>query len=102
MEKDLDVSLLGSLNCIKIFGNEMTKNGGGVILNIASDLALIAPDNRIYNSGKNIRIVKPISYSVAKHGIVGLTKYVAVYWAKMLDAMRLHLVEFIMVNPKPL
>lgn len=81
-KKDLDVSLLGSLNCIKIFGSEMVKNGGGVILNIASDLAFIAPDNRIYNSGKNIKIVKPISYSVVKHGIVGLTKYVAVYWAK--------------------
>lgn len=79
-KKDLDVSLLGSLNCIKIFGNEMVKNKYGIILNIASDLSIVAPDNRIYNSGKKINIVKPISYSVAKHGIVGLTKYVAAYW----------------------
>lgn len=79
-KKDLDVSLLGSLNCIKIFGTEMVKNKYGIILNIASDLSIIAPDNRIYNDGKNMKIVKPISYSVAKHGIVGLTKYVAAYW----------------------
>ena len=80
-KKDLDVSLLGSLNCIKVFGSEMAKNKNGIILNIASDLSLIAPDNRIYNSGKNIDFVKPVSYSVSKHGIIGLTKYVAVYWA---------------------
>ena len=80
-KKDLDVSLLGSLNCIKIFGSEMAKNKYGIILNIASDLSLIAPDNRIYNSGKKIDFVKPVSYSVSKHGIIGLTKYVAVYWA---------------------
>ena len=51
-KKDLDVSLLGSLNCIKIFGTEMVKNKYGIILNIASDLSIIAPDNRIYNDGK--------------------------------------------------
>lgn len=81
LKKDLDVSLLGSLNCIKIFGREMAKNKYGVILNIASDLSFIAPDNRLYNKGKKIDIVKPISYSIAKHGIIGLTKYVSVYWA---------------------
>jgi NAD(P)-dependent dehydrogenase (short-subunit alcohol dehydrogenase family) len=79
-KKDLDVALLGSLNCIKIFGNEMVKNKYGIILNVASDLSIIAPDNRIYNNGKKINIVKPISYSVAKHGVIGLTKYVAAYW----------------------
>ena len=46
-KKDLDVSLLGSLNCIKIFGTEMVKNKYGIILNIASDLSIIAPDNKI-------------------------------------------------------
>ena len=25
--------------------------------------------------------VKPITYSIIKHGIIGLTKYVATYWA---------------------
>ena len=81
-KKDLDVGLLGSLNCIKVFGNAMAKNKYGIILNIASDLSLIAPDNRIYNSNNKISLVKPVSYSVVKHGITGLTRYVAAYWAR--------------------
>lgn len=81
-KRDLDVSLKGSLICTKIFSKFMKKNKYGVILNIASDLGLIAPDNRIYNNGKKIRIVKPVSYSVSKHGIIGLTRYTASYFAK--------------------
>ncbi len=81
-KKDLDVGLLGSLICTKIFGTEMAKNKYGVILNIASDLSFISPDNRIYNKKKSpIKIVKPVSYSVVKHGILGLTRYTATYWA---------------------
>ena len=60
----------------------MAKNKYGIILNIASDLSLIAPDNRIYNFNNKISLVKPVSYSVVKHGIVGLTRYVAAYWAR--------------------
>ena len=60
----------------------MAKNKYGIILNIASDLSLIAPDNRIYNPTNKISLVKPVSYSVVKHGILGLTRYVAAYWAK--------------------
>ena len=55
---------------------KMLEQGGGVILNISSDLGVIAPDQRLYK--KNF--VKPVSYSVVKHGILGLTKYLASYW----------------------
>ena len=80
--KDINVSLVGSLICTKIFGSYMAKKGGGVIVNIASDLALISPDNRIYNNNeKKLDFVKPISYSISKHGLIGLTKYTATYWA---------------------
>ena len=51
----------------------------GNILNISSDLGIIAPDQRIY---KKNDFIKPITYSVVKHGIIGLTKYTASYWAK--------------------
>ena len=81
-KKDLDVGLTGALICTKHFGNEMAKKNNGIILNIASDLSIIAPDNRIYNNNPNdLKIVKPVSYSVLKHGIIGLTKYTSVYWA---------------------
>ena len=80
---EIAVGLTGAFNCIKVFGSQMAKNGGGVIVNIASDLSVIAPDNRLYkkdNLSPNNQPVKPVSYSVIKHGIIGLTKYIATYW----------------------
>ena len=78
-EKDISVSLTGSYLCTKIFGSYMSKMKKGNILNISSDLGIIAPDQRIY---KNTNFIKPVTYSVVKHGIIGLTKYTASYWGK--------------------
>jgi len=82
-ENDLKVSLSGSVICAKYFGSEMAKKKGGIILNIASDLSIISPDQRLYKlkNSNNYDPVKPISYSLTKHGIIGLTKYLATYWA---------------------
>ncbi len=82
LKNDLNVSIIGALLCTKVFGGYMSKKYGGVILNVASDLALISPDNRIYNNKNKFDFVKPVSYSISKHGIIGLTKYTATYWAK--------------------
>ena len=57
----------------------MQQKKSGVILNIASDLSVIAPDQRLY---KHLKTIKPISYSVVKHGLIGLTKYLASYLAE--------------------
>ena len=38
----------------------------------------MAPDHRMYGKNK----FKPVTYSVIKHGIIGLTKYLSTYWAK--------------------
>ena len=70
--------------CAQVFGEAMEKQNSGVILNISSDYGLIAPDQRIYRKEgipDELQMVKPVSYSVVKHGIIGLTKYLAVYWA---------------------
>ena len=78
-DKDISVSLKGSYLCTKVFGTYMSKFKKGTIINVSSDLGIIAPDQRIY---KNSDFVKPITYSVVKHGIIGLTKYTASYWGK--------------------
>ncbi len=78
-KEDLNVGLTGSYLSTKIFGTYMAEKKNGVILNISSDLGIIAPNQDIY---KKTNFIKPVSYSVVKHGIIGLTKYTASYWAK--------------------
>lgn len=83
-DKDIEVGLTGAFLCAQVFGGQMEKQGNGVILNISSDLGVIAPDQRIYRKDgvpEERQTIKPVTYSVIKHGLIGLTKYIATYWA---------------------
>jgi len=80
----VSVGLTGAFICSKYFGSKMAINKSGVILNISSDLSVISPDQRLYKLSGNEEIsqpVKPITYSVIKSGLVGMTKYLATYWS---------------------
>ncbi|MDG2228691.1 MAG: SDR family oxidoreductase [Gammaproteobacteria bacterium] len=83
----INVGLTGAFLASQNFGSLMARDKkGGVILNIASDLSVISPDQRIYRKEgieDKIQPVKPITYSVIKSGLVGMTLYLATYWSDL-------------------
>ena len=78
-EAALRTNLTGLFLCTQRVGRVMVRQRRGVIVNMASDLGLVAPDHRIYD-GESFNT--PISYAVSKAGVIGFTRYLATYWAK--------------------
>ncbi len=85
-EEALGVNLTGMFLCTQAVGKVMVKQGGGVIINIASMAGMVGPDHRIYEgvkspySGKPFNM--PVSYSTTKAGVINFTRYLATYWAE--------------------
>ena len=75
----LETNLTGMFLCAQRVGKVMVTQRRGVIVNVASDLSLISPDHRIYR-GESFNT--PVAYAVSKTGVIGLTRYLATYWAR--------------------
>ena len=87
-EKHINAGLTGNFLISSLYYIYLCKfNLTGQIINISSDLGIISPDQRLYEDTKKTfkqQNVKPISYSVVKHGLIGITKYFSTYDTKRL------------------
>jgi NAD(P)-dependent dehydrogenase (short-subunit alcohol dehydrogenase family) len=78
----LDVNLTGMFLCCQAAVRPMLAQGKkGSIINICSTYGLAAPDQRIYQRDGKQTAYKPVYYSVTKAGVLGLTRYLAAYYA---------------------
>ena len=81
---EMNVNLIGAIATSRTYGEYFAKKSRGNILNISSDLGLVAPDQRLYAKpgvDEFSQPVKPVTYAVAKAGLIGLTRYLSTYWA---------------------
>lgn len=74
----INVNLTGAFLGCQVVGKQMLAQGKGSIINIASLYGVVSPNHNIY---PGTGISQPVAYSVSKHGVVALTKYVATLWA---------------------
>jgi NAD(P)-dependent dehydrogenase (short-subunit alcohol dehydrogenase family) len=83
-DRVMDVNLKGVYLCCQVFGAAMAKAGKGSIVNVASIYGVVSPDQSLYEyrRQRGETFYKPVAYSVSKSGILNLTRYLAVYWAK--------------------
>ena len=83
-DREVAVGLTGAFLMCRAFGPSMAEQKRGSIVNISSDLAIIAPDHKIYEDVpdmEDVTVFKAVTYSVVKTGLVGLTRYLATFWA---------------------
>ncbi|MBY0085123.1 SDR family oxidoreductase [Brevibacillus sp. M2.1A] len=80
----MSVNIDGMFLVAQAVGKQMVLQGkGGSIIQTASIYGIVAPDNRIYDGSfyLNRQINTPAVYSASKSSVLGLTKYLATYWA---------------------
>lgn len=80
--QSLAVNLTGMFLCAQAVAPPMLAQGHGSIVNISSTYGLVGPDQRLYEKDdpQAPKMYKPVDYSVTKSAVLGLTRYLAVYW----------------------
>ncbi len=77
----MDVNLTGMFLSCQAAARQMLRQDYGVIINICSTYGLGGPDQRLYERPEGPRQYKPVYYTVSKAGVLGLTRYLATYYA---------------------
>jgi NAD(P)-dependent dehydrogenase (short-subunit alcohol dehydrogenase family) len=77
----LAVNVTGMFLCAQAVARPMLAQQGGVIINVSSMYGMVGPDQRLYQQEGAAPAFKPVTYSVTKSAVYGLTKYLAAYWA---------------------
>jgi NAD(P)-dependent dehydrogenase (short-subunit alcohol dehydrogenase family) len=62
----------------------MARRGAGSIINVASIYGVVSPDQKLYDyrRRRGETFYKPVAYSASKSGVLNLTRYLSVYWAR--------------------
>lgn len=82
--KIMEVNIDGMFLAAQAIGKQMVEQGrGGSIIQTASIYGIMSPDHRIYKGSFYLerQINTPAVYTASKAAVVGLTKYLATYWA---------------------
>lgn len=82
-QDSLDVNVTGMFLCAQAVAQPMLAAGSGIIVNISSTYGLVGPDQRLYQREGEPDQYKPVTYSVAKAAVLGLTRYLAAYFRGM-------------------
>ena len=80
-QQAMDVNVTGMFLCAQAVAPTMVEAGQGVIVNVSSTYGIVGPDQRLYQREGQPLQIKPVTYSVAKAAALGLTRYLATYFA---------------------
>jgi NAD(P)-dependent dehydrogenase (short-subunit alcohol dehydrogenase family) len=82
--KIMAVNLDGMFLVAQAVGAQMIKQKtGGSVIHTSSIYGIVAPDQRIYEGSEymGLQINTPAVYAASKSGVLGLSRYLATYWA---------------------
>jgi 2-deoxy-D-gluconate 3-dehydrogenase len=80
-QQAMAVNVTGMFLCAQAVAAPMRDARRGVIVNVSSTYGLVGPDQRLYQREGQPPQYKPVTYTVSKAAALGLTKYLATYFA---------------------
>jgi NAD(P)-dependent dehydrogenase (short-subunit alcohol dehydrogenase family) len=87
-QKAMDINLTGAFLFAREVGKVLKDGKTGSLINVASIYGVVGPDHRIYDD----QLFRSFpAYSASKAGIIGLTRWLATWWAK--DGIRVNCVS---------